>query len=534
MQSINEDKLDLRHVFDMIEGQIRGAWRYRWRAVLVAWIVALFGWYSVYSMPDTYEASARIYVDTENAIRPFVEGLAPTQNVLNEVSIVTREMLSRPNLAKVARETDLDLRADTDREFEGLLTSLQERISVSGNRDNIFKITFEDADREKAVAVVESLVNTFVEDSLVADRNESGTAQIFLEDKIADYEERLTQAEDRLADFKRENVAFMPNQQGDFFERLQSAQENYSKTESQLRSAQQRRDELLRQIEGEVHVFGTVEPVPGLGNGDDAFSSGKIAELESQLEELRLVYTDKHPRIGQIVETIELLKRQQAEAAAARGPDDLIARANPLDRNPVYQNMKIQLGATEVEIVELQALVAQYRGQVAELRRQVDTIPQVEAELSRLNRDYNVVKRNYEQFLQQLEAANIGNDLDETIDDVQFRIIDPPFSARTPVGPPRLIFLSVVLVAALGIGSAVAFVFNLLNPVFFTATSLTSLSGIPVLGAVQLVQDKSMRRTKRLDHVFVAGAFLVLIGVFVGALMFADRAPELMNRIQLG
>ncbi|MEO1594042.1 MAG: XrtA system polysaccharide chain length determinant [Pseudomonadota bacterium] len=524
----------MRAVLDMFEGHVRGTWRFKWRAVAMAWVVALFGWFAIYSMPDTYEASARIYVDTENAIRPFVEGLAPTQNVLNEVAIVTREMLSRPNLAKVARETDLDLRADTDREFEGLLTSLQERISVSGNRDNIFKIAFADADRDKAVAVVESLVNTFVEDSLVADRNESGTAQVFLEDKIADYEERLTEAEDRLAQFKRENVAYMPNQQGDFFERLQAAQENLGTTQGQLRLAEQRRDELLRQIEGEVPVFGTVDAAPGGGSGEDAFSSGKIAELEAQLEELRLVYTDKHPRIGQITETIALLKRQQAEAAAARGPDDLIARANPLDRNPVYQNMKIQLGATEVEIVELEALVAQYRQRVSRLSEQVNTIPQVEAELSRLNRDYDVVKRNYEQFLQQLEAANIGNDIDETIDDVQFRIIDPPFSAQTPVGPPRVIFLSVVLVAALGIGTVVAFAFNLLSPVFFTAASLTSLTGIPVLGAIQLVQDKRTRRAKRFERVAIAGALLVLLGVFVGAIMFADQAPDLMNKIQLG
>ncbi|MEM1439264.1 MAG: XrtA system polysaccharide chain length determinant [Pseudomonadota bacterium] len=532
MNTPNDDRFDLRGIFDMLEGHVRGTWRFKWRAVAVAWIVALFGWFAVYSMPDTYEASARIYVDTENAIRPYVEGLAPTQNVLNEVAIVTREMLSRPNLAKVARETDLDLRADTDREFEGLLTSLQERISVSGNRDNIFRISFADADREKAVAVVESLVNTFVEDSLVADRNESGTAQVFLEDKIADYEERLTAAEDRLAEFKRENVAYMPNQQGGFFERLQGAQGDLAEAESRLGLARQRRDELLRQIEGEVPVFGTVSPVPGVA-GEDGFASGKIAQLEAQLEELRLVYTDKHPRIGQIQETIDLLRRQQADARLAQGPEDLIARANPLDRNPVYQNMKIQLGATEVEIVELQTLVSQYRQQVARLSEQVNTIPQVEAELSRLNRDYDVVKRNYEQFLQQLESANIGVDLDETIDDVQFRIIDPPFSARTPVGPPRVAFLSVVLVAALGLGTVVAFGFNLLSPVFFTATSLTSLSGIPVLGAVQLVQPKSMRRAKRLEHVAVAGALLTLASLFVGAILFADQATDLMSKIQL-
>jgi uncharacterized protein involved in exopolysaccharide biosynthesis len=79
---------------------------------------------------------------------------------------------------------------------------LQRRIKVVGGRDNIFSISFEDQDRTKAIAVVEALVNTFVEKSLGADRSESSKAQSFLQEQIDEYEARLTAAEDNLAQFK--------------------------------------------------------------------------------------------------------------------------------------------------------------------------------------------------------------------------------------------------------------------------------------------------------------------------------------------
>ena len=169
--------------------------------------------------------------------------------------MVTREMLSRPNLEEVARNTDLDLGTETDQEFEKLLEQLQERIQIVGNRDNIFSISFEHLNRAKAIAVVDSLVNTFIEKSLGADRSESGRAQEFLQGEINEYESRLAAAEDKLARFKRDNVAFMPDQRGDYFSRLQSAEAAMQETQSRLRLANEKRAEMNRQLEGEEPVY---------------------------------------------------------------------------------------------------------------------------------------------------------------------------------------------------------------------------------------------------------------------------------------
>jgi polysaccharide chain length determinant protein (PEP-CTERM system associated) len=522
-----------RDALNRLEAYARGMWRFRWRAIIAMWLVSIIGWVTVYLLPPVYEAQARIYVDTENALRPLLRGIASSTNVLNEVMVVTREMLSRPNLAEVARTTDLDLRADTTDDFEDLLTELGENIVVIGSRDNIFTIAYQDPDRAKAVSVVDALVTTFVEKSLGAERTDSIQAQSFLQNQINEYEERLTAAEDRLAAFKRDNVAFMPDQRGgDYFARLQAAKSSVEATRNQLRLAAGRRTELLRQIEGEEPVFG-IMPSTQVATGG-GYASGKIRQLEIELEELRLQFTDKHPRIMQILDTIEFLKEEQqrelAEASSGSAGSGLDA-STPLEMNPVYQNMRIQLSNTEVEIASLRGQLQQQQDEVEELQRAVDTVPQVEAEFGRLNRDYGVVKQKYEQLLAQLETANIGEDVEASIDNVQFRIIDPPFSELEPAGPMRQMLLSGVLVVALGIGAVFAFLLDQVNPVFFAARDVTAATGLPVLGNVSLIMSREDKSDKRLGRLKFTVAVTLLVGCHIAASVSSSFLSPMLRNI---
>ena len=93
--------------------QLRGGWRFRWVAVGVAWAIALAGWFAVALMPNQYEARAKIFVDTDSVLKPLLAGLAVTTDPVSQVNMMARVLMTRPNLEKVARETDLALRAKT-------------------------------------------------------------------------------------------------------------------------------------------------------------------------------------------------------------------------------------------------------------------------------------------------------------------------------------------------------------------------------------------------------------------------------------
>src|SRR5688572_32519999 len=141
----------------------QGMWRYRWLAAGSAWLVSVAGWIWVSTVPDVYRASARVYVDTETLLKPLMQGLTTAQNTLNEVQLVSKAVLTRPNLEQVAVTTDLILRTRTEEQRENLITGLQTQIQVAGGRDNIFTVQYDDYDRDMARDVVAAVLDTFIE-----------------------------------------------------------------------------------------------------------------------------------------------------------------------------------------------------------------------------------------------------------------------------------------------------------------------------------------------------------------------------------
>ena len=70
-----------------VYGYLHGMWRYRWSALLIAWIVALIGWFVVFSLPDQYEANAVVYVDSDSVMKPLLEGLAVDTDSIDELKV---------------------------------------------------------------------------------------------------------------------------------------------------------------------------------------------------------------------------------------------------------------------------------------------------------------------------------------------------------------------------------------------------------------------------------------------------------------
>ena len=515
--------------------QLRGSWRYRWPAITVAWVICLVGWGYVYAMPDLFHASARVYVDTNSLLKPLMQGLTAQGNTMSEVQLISTAVLTRPNLERVARETDLALRAKSSEQFEGLISGLQRRIHVSGGRDNIFAIEFEDNDREKARAVVAAVLDRFVEGAIGAQGNDSDVTEKALAGELQEHEERLRSAETGLADFKKQNLGFMPGESGDYYTRLQTALAAVSTTEEKIRQLEQRRTELTRQIEGEEPVFGLMSAFGGTTTSNCAQST-QITTARAQLADLLVTFTDKHPRVVALRETIQSLE-QRCAAEAKTAPTGRPATTNSedsLEINPVYQNLRVQLSNTDVELVEARSSLQSAQATVATLRRDVDKIAEVEAELKQLNRDYDVVQKRHQELLRRWEDLQAKKRLDPVTDNGLFRRIEPPFARMEPVGPNRPLLLGGVLAVAIALGGLLAFGMNKLHPVCFSRRTVRRVSGIPVLGAISLFVTSAQQRRLTLAAYGWAASFVLLCVLAVVVIGLSGRATELIHVISRG
>jgi polysaccharide chain length determinant protein (PEP-CTERM system associated) len=523
----------MQELFRQLQEYTRGMWRFRRWAVLVAWTICVAGWLVVLALPPVYEATSRVYVDTTAVLRPLLQGIAVEQDVQAQLNYVRQVMLSRPQLERVARETDLDLRATNEAEKEEVIETLRENLTInnassrsSRDQSSLYTITTRDSDPQKALKVVQTLVNSFVEDSLGGKRTGADVAQRFLRQQIDDYDKRLADAENRLADFKKRNIGLVPGTRGDYFSRLQSETDGLQRVEEQLRLATQRRAELQRQLTGESSTKGGVAAATATPE-----STQRIIAAQRRLDELSLTYTDKHPEVIAARETLEQLKTRQAEEVAAlqsgQASQEVLAG---MSSNPVFQQIQLQLNQTDVEIASLRSEINLRQQKIAGLRSMLDTAPEVEAEFARLNRDYDVIKGRYTELVARLERAQISDDAEQT-GVVRFEVIDPPAVRLQPVAPERPRLLTMVLVGGLLAGIGVALLLHLMKPVFTSTRSLTEVTGVPVLGAVALTWVERYHTLRRGEVLRLTGAAAALVAVFAVVLAFQDTGARVIQSL---
>jgi polysaccharide chain length determinant protein (PEP-CTERM system associated) len=530
--------------------EVRGAWRFRWWALAAAWLLGILGWTVVMLLPDMYEGRATVFVDTRTALRPVLQGLAVEQDVDAELNYVRQSLLGAPQLEKIARDVGLLNPTVKDvRDRVRVIDGLRDRITITvttagsgeGSRDDgsIYGIVYQDPDRNRSLKVVGELLNTLIVDTLGGKRQGSEDAQKFLETQIHDYETRLRAAEDKLADFKKKNVGAMPTEQGGYFTRLQSEMDAVKTAQTALSVAMSRREELNRQLNGESPL--TAAASPGSGTGAQSATPGqgdtasRIRETQAHLDELLLNYTDKHPDVIAARQTLaELNARRASELESLRRGDVSALATGGATANPVYQSIQLALNQADVEIASLRRQLGDHQSRVAELRRALDTMPKVEAQYAQLNRDYDVNKTQYTALLTQLEKAKLGQEAD-TNGSVRFEIVEPPNAEYRPVAPHRSLLVLAVLALSIGIGAGLAYLIQLLKPVFFSVRTLAETTGATVLGAVSPAFPQALLLRKRLDlslYTMVAGGFLLLGVVVLGLSLLGEHLklpPDIGN-----
>ena len=137
----------MQEIFEEIIDYLKGIWLKRRYIIIATWLICPLGWYFVSSMPDVYESEARVYVDTQSLLRPLLKGLTVETNTNTQIRLMVKTLLSRPNLERISRMTDLDVQASNSEEYEKIIKSLKNNIKISGvGRENIYTLSIEDKD----------------------------------------------------------------------------------------------------------------------------------------------------------------------------------------------------------------------------------------------------------------------------------------------------------------------------------------------------------------------------------------------------
>jgi polysaccharide chain length determinant protein (PEP-CTERM system associated) len=503
---------------------LSGIWRYRWFVLVVAAIASPIGWAYVASLPDTYRSSARVFVDTDSVLTPLLSGLTINTNEAQRVRMMTNRLFGRENMEKLARMTDMDLRATTPDEMDALVNSLRRRIDLSGGGGNVYRISFQDQSPELAKRVVQSMLTIFVESNLGSSREDQDSAERFLQREIKDYERRLIDAERKLKDFKMRNLDVL-SEKGSYYQRLRQAKEQLINAQDELALAESRRDEMVIQLDymesdaASLPYFETwlqEEAKTVTSPIDD-----KITKMEAQIDDLLIRYTERHPEIIAMRRALARLVQErntERDAYVDEQRNNEVAMVQSLAESPVYQEMKLRLASAETDVAVQETRVASLRDKIETFQAAVDEVLQIEAEQKQLNRDYDILRDNHQTLLQRLEKARLTREVETRVDTVRVRTLDPPRVPKKPSGPDRIGMSSQVFGGSLVAGLGVAFLLAQLRPVFFDRRQLTEVTGVPVLGSINLITVPKQRLRSRLaDLAFTLGV-LLLVGSYAAVL----------------
>jgi polysaccharide chain length determinant protein (PEP-CTERM system associated) len=469
----------------------------RYLIILFAWIFCSVGWYWVMTMPDKYQAKAQVYVDTRSLLKPLLKGLTVEVDSDQEVRLIAQTLKSRPNLETVITTTDLSLFLNPNNLDRDIQSLEQEIVFTADRRENLFNLEFEFQDPEVARQVVQKMLDIFMERTLGESRTEGDSARQFIQSQIIEYEQRLRESDLKITQFKQRNSGLLPEDGKGYYAALAEQRALADKTELELKENRSQLATARNRLSQEPKFLGQGTL------GTDPFAT-RIAQMEKNLDEMQLQYTDQHPDIRELKRRISELRSQQSTAPLTS------SNTTAANVNPVFEQLKVLVTRLESSTASLQVRLESYRGKVHQLEEKVYLIPGVEAELAELTRGYNINLDKYEALLNRRDNAELAYRADATTDNIQFNIIDPPRAADKPSGPDRPLLLSAVTVVGLLGGIALAFIVSQLNPVVLSIRDITEGTGFPVLGSVSQVPELTHSHPKVKTLIFSLGLVLVL------------------------
>lgn len=493
------DKAYLRDLLNSLRAELV---RFRYACVVifiaVSFLVLLLG----ITWPKTFTTSAVLFADQTNIIEPLLKGTAEVTKI--DRSEQAREIIwTRAIMLAAAKEAGFVGKNPNQNDEEQAIKRIRNGLSVraEGNK-SYFRISYIANNPDTSFEVLNAIVNVFIEDTAKKKRAESLGAYNFIDAQVQSYKKQLEQAEQRLKDFNSQNT--------DGTEQAVSAR---------IVQLRQEIEALKITIEESQARYNTIQQQLG-SEGQYLQTKGRIDEvkqrrqvLTAQLEQLLLSYEEGYPDIisirAQIAELDETMKKLQSAG-------DVYADTQKTE-NPLYEELRKQLAAADVDLRSqkrrMQSLTAL---QEQEYERQ-QRVAANQAQFSELTRDYDVIRKTYEEMLQKKESARLSMTLDIEGQGISYRIQEP---ATFPLKPSGLYFIHFAFMGpllGLVLPIALLIAFVMFDPHLRSARNLQKQlpNDIEIIGIIPHYNSPLGDRLFKKDMLIVFFVSLLAMSVYV-------------------
>jgi uncharacterized protein involved in exopolysaccharide biosynthesis len=497
---------------------------------------------------DIVPSTIRSYVDEQiQIVAQRVQTSESTTAIIEKFDLYPEERKSEPMEATIERFI-----ADTY--LESLTAETTDDRGRASATTFAFVVGFHYGTSEKAQQVAAEVTQRFLDENLQSRTQRAATTTTFLQQEAERLANEISEMEVKLAAFKDEYGAALPEQLNFNRTLLTQTEEDLTATEELLRelrserqvhqtelmtldpyatiysetgepifSAEQRLAE-LRQLHlqyssryGPEHpdVVRTKREIDAIVRGGGVSDTmGNVAEqrmaMEMQRDSLLERYSPEHPDVVRLQRAIDALPKEDqtsTQTAPQRAPN-----------NPAYVQAQARLESVQEGIAAAERRRQALTERKDNLQQSVAIAPRVEQEWLLVNRGYNSARQEYEEIKRRITGARLSERLEEENKGERFTLLKRAGLPTVPVEPnrPAIIFLGFVLAVGAGIGVA-ALVDALDSSIRSSRDLLDSFSMKPV-GVIPYIQTAHDRRVTWLKRSTAAGAAAISL-IIVAALV---------------
>ncbi|CAH2598820.1 conserved membrane protein of unknown function [Rhodovastum atsumiense] len=478
------------------------AWRHRWWSVVLAWLICVLCWGAIMLIPSKYEVSARLYIDSDVVLTPLLKGIGLESAPANQIDMLHRTLLSRPNIETLIARTSLKSSVASPAAMQMLAYRLANEVKVVTPAKNLFSVTYSDSDPVRTYEVVNSLLAIFIESRSASSRNDIDGARRFLSEQIDIYAEKLKKAEVRKKEFYDSYADLLPDPAGGL-SHLDTAIAQVASLKTQLADNRLKLVVLKKELMNTPSALSVAPDGARARPGPTVAASPDLTRAELNLEALRLRYTEQNP---DVVRARELVARLRASGLGVNAVDTA-ARVIP---NPTYERVKN-------DIVEAELAAALLTQRLAAMTQERDRLQAMSREKPNVLNDYVTIKREYEEaynghaeLLRRYEAMRLTEAADSGGDKSKVKIVDPPVVPLNPIFPRRQMLATAALALGLCVGIGLPLVLKQFDRSFHSLMELEDL-GLPIAGGISAINKPRPLLWRAVDVSALSFALLALV-----------------------
>jgi polysaccharide chain length determinant protein (PEP-CTERM system associated) len=482
------------------------------------WILGplFFGWAIVFAsawfLPPTYISESTILVEPpkvpSNLVEPNVQ-----VDLADRVQSMSTQVLSRTRLLNLIQRFNLypgyasspddqvvKMRDDVKMEL------IKSETNTSGKAEIVaFKVSYKAPAADAAQKVTIALTSFFVDENVRASQEQSEATTLFLDSQVRAVAQTLADQEAKVRAFESEHDGSLPTQLDSNLRILQGVQ-------SQLQAAQVARERLMQ---NQTYLNSLQTQYQNMSDTSITPQSieTQLESARSSLAAMEARYTDDHPDVKKLKETIASLERLKKEMAN-EARDQLESGETPqaVGQQNAMSNLKTQMKMNQMELQRTTQEMQRLEQTAAVYQARLNATPAVEAQMADMMRDFGNQKKEYQELLGKKTESQLATSLERQQQGAQFRVIDPPSLPDKPNFPDRFKFSLGAIGAGLALAILCGFGAEFLDDRIRGEQALAGATSLPILAEIpSLSTAKELKRARWVPRLALAATILCLI-----------------------